>query len=106
MQVYKTDDLIGGWFIGQFDGAVFKTSACEVSYKQHHANEKLAAHYHKAADEINYLISGSMSMGEQRLDAPCIFVVPKGEVAYPEFYTDVSLIVVKVPGALNDKYCI
>lgn len=106
MDVYKTDDLVGGWFVGQFEGAIYHTPVCEVAYKKHYAGEKLAAHYHKLADEINYLISGSMSMGETRLEAPCIFIVPRGEVAYPEFHTDVTLIVVKTPGALDDKYCV
>jgi len=106
MQVYSTEDLVGGWFIGQFEGAVFKTPDCEVSYKKHYAGEAWPAHYHKKADEINYLIEGSMTVGDQLLTGPVIFVIPKGEVSAPVFHTDVSIIVVKVPGALDDKYCI
>ena len=106
MQVYSTEDLVGGWFIGQFEGAVFKTPDCEVSYKKHYAGEAWPAHYHKLADEINYLIEGSMTVGDQLLTGPVIFVIPKGEVSAPVFHTDVSIIVVKVPGALDDKYCI
>ena len=106
MQVYNTDDLVGGWFIGQFDGAVFNTPVCEVSYKKHHAGETWPAHYHNIADEINYLISGKMEVNGQQLEGPVIFIIPRGEVAAPIFHTDVSLIVVKVPGALDDKYCV
>jgi hypothetical protein len=104
MQIHKVDDLIGGWFIGAFSGAVYHTDSVEVSYKQHYAGEKWPAHYHKIADEINYLISGKMEVGGQMLEGPVIFTISKGEVSAPVFHTDVTLIVVKVPGALNDKY--
>ena len=104
MQVHKVDDLVGGWFCGAFAGAVYNTSAVEVSYKQHHAGEAWPAHYHKVADEINYLISGQMEVSGELLEGPVIFVIPRCEVSAPIFHTDVTLIVVKLPGALNDKY--
>ena len=45
-----------------------------------------------------------MEVNGQQLEAPVIFVIPKGEIAAPKFHTDVKLIVVKVPGELGDKY--
>ena len=104
MQVYAVDNLKGGWFVGDFVPTCYKTSACEVSYKTHTAGEYWASHYHKLADEINYLISGEMEINGVQLLAPCVFVIPKGEISRPIFKTDVHLIVVKVPGALDDKY--
>jgi quercetin dioxygenase-like cupin family protein len=104
MKVFSVDNLIGGWFVGAFSETAYHTTACEVSYKQHYAGESWPAHYHKIGDEINYLIEGSMSVNGTELQAPVIFVIPKGEVAAPIFNTDVKLVVVKVPGELNDKY--
>jgi hypothetical protein len=44
-----------------------------------------------------------MEINGQKLIAPIIFVISKNEIAKPIFITDVSLIVVKIPGVLNDK---
>ena len=104
MEICKVDDLIGGWFVDDFSPTAYRTQACEVSYKQHHAGESWPAHYHKIGDEINYLIEGSMTINGVTLEGPTIFVIPRGEIATPVFHTDVKLVVVKVPGAPNDKY--
>lgn len=104
MQIFPTKQLKGGWFVGDFEPTCYKTQACEVSYKTHKAGEVWASHYHKVADEINYLISGEMEINGIRLSSPCVFIIPKGEVSNPIFITDVSLVVVKIPGIPNDKY--
>lgn len=94
----------GGWFVGAFEPTAYKTDAVEVSYKTHHKDEFWAAHYHKQSHEINYLIEGEMQINGQLLTAPCVFVIERDEVSKPHFITDVKLIVVKIPGTLNDKY--
>lgn len=104
MEIFSTDNLKGGWFVGNFIPSCYKTSACEVSYKTHKAGEFWASHYHKIADEINYLISGEMEINNVKLTAPCVFVISAGEISRPIFITDVALVVVKVPGVQNDKY--
>ena len=48
--------------------------------------------------------SGILKINDQMLTAPCVFVIERGEIARPVFLTDVRLIVVKIPGILNDKY--
>lgn len=106
MKIYETNNLIGGWFVGDFEQTCYKTNACEVCYKVHKAGEFHAAHYHKLADEINYLMSGEMQINGIELKAPCVFVIEKNETAKPIFHTDVHLIVVKIPGHLNDKYIV
>jgi hypothetical protein len=103
MEIFDVDNLVGGWFVGAFIPTCYKTDACEVSYKKHYAGEFWQAHYHEKADEINYLINGQMEINGIELVGPVVFVIKKGEVAAPKFITDVELVVVKVPGALNDK---
>ncbi len=104
MQIFSTEGFKGGWFVGDFDETAYRTKDFEVGYKTHHAGEYWAPHYHDMADEINYLISGTMEISGTRLEAPCVFVIPKGEVSRPVFHTDVSLIVVKTPSLPGDKY--
>jgi hypothetical protein len=102
----ETDTYKGGWFVGNFEETAYKTEACEVAYKLHTKGEQWDTHYHKLSDEINYLIEGIMKINDQVLTAPCVFVIEKEEVASPIFLTDVRLIVVKIPGILNDKYSV
>lgn len=104
MQVFDATQFIGGWFVGDFDASAYRTNAFEVAYKIHHAGEYWAPHYHAVADEINYLISGKMETNGIMLEAPCVFVIPKGEISRPIFHTDVSLVVVKMPSLPGDKY--
>lgn len=105
MKIYhNTDSFKGGWFVGSFPETAYNTTACEVAYKIHHKGEEWPNHYHKLADEINYLLEGSMSINGTLLEAPLVFVIEKNEPSKPIFHTDCKLIVVKIPGVLNDKY--
>ena len=105
MKIFSdVDQFKGGWFIGNFQETSYKTTNCEVAYKTHYKDEYWAAHYHLLGDEINYLIEGEMIINNEKLTAPCIFIIYKGEASRPTFLTDVRLIVVKIPGILNDKY--
>jgi hypothetical protein len=106
MQIFNVDNLKGGWFCGAFKDTAYHTTACEVSYKTHPANEFWPAHYHVIADEVNYLISGEVEINGVHLQAPVVFVINKGEIVRPKFITDVAMVVVKIPGALNDKFIV
>ena len=104
MKVFDAAQFSHGWFVGDFEPAAYRTKDFEVAYKIHRAGEYWAPHYHAVADEINYLITGTMETNGIRLEAPCVFVIPKGEISRPVFITDVSLIVVKMPSLPGDKY--
>ena len=40
MKTAKVQDSIGGWYIGNFPKAAYKTSSFEASYKIHKKDEK------------------------------------------------------------------
>jgi len=106
MKLFDVDQFQGGWFVGAFPETAYLTNDCEVAYKTHSAGERWDTHYHQIATEINYLISGSMSINDRVFEAPIVFVIEPGEIAQPTFLTDVSLVVVKVPSVLGDKYIV
>lgn len=106
MKVYKMSDMIGGWFIGDFEPTTFNTENFEVCYKQHPKGEEWDTHYHKISTEINYIIRGEMMINDDLLKEGDIFILEPNEVSKPEFLTDCELIVVKTPSAKNDKYII
>jgi len=104
MKCDKINNMVRGWFIGNFEPSFYKTSDFEVSYMRHSKGEYWAPHFHKESVEINYLIRGSMSVQGKLLSAGDLFMFEKGEIADPIFHEDVELIVVKVPSLPNDKY--
>lgn len=105
MRKFKGDDMVGGWFVGNFEPTVYKTKEFEVCYKQHCKGEKWPSHYHNGI-EINYLIHGRMYVNDAFVCAGDVFVLDSGEVVRPEFLDDCELIVVKVPSDPNDKYIV
>lgn len=106
--MYKTNiDLFkGGWFIGDFYPSILKTSEFEVGVKLHPKGEKWPVHYHKKAVEYNMLVSGSMTIQNEILKSGDIFVLEKNEIADPEFHTDCTIVCIKVPSIIGDKFIV
>ena len=95
-----------GWFIGQFDRAIHKTDACEVSYQINRQGDISEPHYHKIATEVTLVISGSVWVNGEIFCDGEMFVLEPGEVAEVEYLEDTASVVVKTPGPLNDKYLV
>jgi len=55
---------------------------------------------------VTVLLSGSVSMRDQVWVAGDIIVLEPGDITAFEALTDAATVVVKVPGALNDKYLV
>jgi hypothetical protein len=106
MKIYKDSNMHRGWFIGDFEPSVLRTTEFEVGVLRHKKDEKWKAHYHKEASEYNYLIEGEMIIQGQLLKAGDIFVIDKYEIADPIFLTDCTVVVVKNPSLPQDKYTV
>lgn len=106
MNSAKLQDMVKGWFVGGFTPTAFNTDACEVAVKHYQAGEREAAHYHKIATEITLVLSGSVVMAEQTWVAGDIIVLEPGDITAFEAKSDAVTVVVKVPGALDDKYLV
>lgn len=99
-------DMVKGWFVGGFNPTAFSTDACEVAVKSYKAGDKESAHYHKVATEITVILSGRVRMANKEWSQGDIVVLEPGEVTDFEALTDAVNVVVKTPGALNDKYIV
>ncbi|KPY95504.1 Uncharacterized protein ALO43_03878 [Pseudomonas tremae] len=106
MKTAKLEEMIKGWFVGGFQPAAFSTNACEVGVKSYQAGDNEAAHYHKVATEITLVLSGTVRMRDQVWQAGDIIVLEPGDVTAFEALSDTTTVVVKVPGALDDKYVV
>jgi hypothetical protein len=104
MNITKIKDYVRGWFIGNFEPSILKTSDFEVGLLTHKKDEYWAPHFHKDSVEYNVLISGKMIVRGKELNSGDVFVFEKEEVADPVFLEDCTLVVVKVPSIPSDKF--
>lgn len=103
MRTYDPNGMTGGWFIGDFEPSVWRTTAYEVGYKHHKAGESWPTHYHEHMDEVTFLLEGEMQICGEYLKGPVIFVLDRMEIADPVFLTDCKVFVVKSPSVPGDK---
>lgn len=106
MDIHQLSDFTRGWFIGDFEPSLLKTKDFEVGYAHHRKGDYWDAHYHKIAEEINYLVRGRIKIGDVIVEQGQIFHIHPGEITAPEFLEDSEILIVKVPSVKGDKYII
>ncbi len=104
MRVANIEDFVRGWFIGDFDPSIVKTSAVEVAYRIYKKGNYEKSHHHKVATEITAITKGRVRMNGTEYKRGDVIVIEPGEGTDFEALTDAENIVVKIPGAMNDKY--
>ena len=104
LEKYNLDEMFKGWFIGNFEPSLFKTNDVEVGVKKYKAGDYENTHFHKIATEFTVIISGEVEMnGVVYKENDIIKIVPNVVTNFKAI-TDVITIVVKLPGANDDKY--
>jgi len=106
MKVDQLENMVRGWFVGGFEPTAFKTQACEVGVKEYKTGEKEDAHYHKIATEITLVLSGEVEMCNKVWKSGDIITLEPGDITAFKALSDAVTVVVKIPGALNDKYLV
>ncbi len=104
MEIFRIEEMVGGWYAGDFSPAAYKTKDFEICYKKHVKGEEWPKHYHKEADEINYLRSGKMIIHGREINQGDIFILRKHEIADPVFLEDCEVFIVKTPSVPGDKF--
>lgn len=104
MIVDNLSNMTKGWFIGNFEPSLFKTNDVEVAVKNYKAGDHEDKHYHKIATEYTVIIDGEVEMNGVSYKAGDIIVMEPGEATDFTAVTDSTNVVVKIPGANNDKY--
>lgn len=106
MRSFKLESMTGGWFVGAFTPVAFATDACEVAVKHYSAGAKESLHKHLVATEITLILYGRLRMVDVEWCEGDIVVLSPGDATAFEAITDCATVVVKVPGALNDKHLV
>jgi len=104
MKLHKLKDMIGGWFVGNFTPSALKTNVVEVAVKEYAAGDVENEHYHKIATEVTVIVEGEVEMKGVKYNSGDILVIDPNESTDFKALTKVINVVVKIPGANNDKY--
>jgi len=105
MKFSKLDDMTKGWFIGNFEPSIFKTNNFEVAIKKYKKGDREEKHYHKIATEFTVIVTGRIKMNNEEYHAGDIVIMEPNEATDFECLEDETInVVVKIPGANDDKY--
>lgn len=104
MKTAKLDEMIRGWFVGNFEPTLVATNDVEVGVKEYKKGDKEERHYHKIATEITVVNEGTIKMNETLYTKGDIIVMEPNEATDFEALEDAMCTVVKYPGANDDKY--
>ena len=104
MEIAKIKDFIGGWFVGNFEPSLCKTNDVEIGIKYYKKGDCEGYHHHKIATEFTAIISGKVLMDGRTYETGEIIIIKPNISTNFEAITDTVTVVVKLPGANNDKY--
>lgn len=104
MKTAKLSEMKKGWFIGNFDPSLYKTNEMEVAVKKYNAGDYENKHYHKIATEYTVIIKGKVRMFNQEFKEEDIVIAEPGDATDFTAIEDTINVIVKIPGANDDKY--
>ena len=104
MKVLNINDFKAGWFIGNFEPTILKTSDFEIALKVHKHDEKIQPHRHNHTVEYNLLTDGKMEVNGMKIEEGDIFILEKAEICNVKILSKIAKVVcIKVPSNPKDK---
>ncbi len=105
MKKFKLSDMKKGWFVGNFYPSIIPTNDVEVAVKEYKKGDYENRHFHKIATEITVIISGKVKMNDIIYKEGDIIVMePCESTDFECLENGTKNVVVKYPGASDDKY--
>lgn len=104
MKIQQLDNFIKGWFIGDFEPSLLKTTDFEVAVKYYNAGDYEKLHTHKIATEYTIIADGTVCMNNKLYEKGSIIEIEPGEYTDFESVTNSITVVVKTPCVKGDKY--
>lgn len=105
-QVCQLSDFTGGWFLGDFSPAIWRTNKLECAVKTYSAGEKEQRHYHRIATEVTIVAAGRVRLNGTEYCPGDILTLSPGEPADFEALTNATNFVIKTPSIVGDKYIV
>ena len=106
IEKFELQDMIKGWFIGNFHPTLLQTSEFEVAIKKYKKGDYEKTHLHKIAKEFTVIVTGAVKMNNVIYKEGEIVIINENVATDFEAITDTITLVVKTPSVTNDKYII
>lgn len=106
MKIQNLENMVKGWFVGDYIPSVLKTEAFEVAVKHYRAGDAEPKHVHKIATEITVIAKGRVEMNGQIFHEGDIITLEPHESSDFKVLEDTITVVVKTPSVVGDKYLI
>ncbi|MCB2227337.1 MAG: hypothetical protein KQH53_11725 [Desulfarculaceae bacterium] len=106
MDKHQLSEMIGGWFVGDFDPTVVRSKDVEVAVKQYTRGDSEQRHMHKVAAEITVIAQGHVRMNGTDYKTGDIVLIHPGESTDFQAVEDTLTVVVKMPSVMGDKYLV
>jgi hypothetical protein len=106
MKIANINDMVNGWFIGDFTPSVLRTRDFEIAHHFYKAEFQGEPHIHKQAIEINYIVKGMVKVGGEILSNGQMFIFYPYQYEKVVYLADTDLMVIKTPSIPRDKYSI
>ena len=103
MKTQRLENMVGGWFVGNFTPAIYSSPDFEASVKFYKQGDVEPLHFQKTAIEITVVISGKIRMGSNVYESGDIVLLEPHEVCDFEALEDATLVAVKSPSLPSDK---
>jgi mannose-6-phosphate isomerase-like protein (cupin superfamily) len=104
MKKFDLENMVKGWFVGNFKPSVYSSKDVEVAVKRYNKGDKEDTHHHRKTTEITVIIEGIVKMNGKIFKKNDILVINPFESTDFIVIEKTITVVVKIPGALNDKY--
>ncbi len=104
MNVHRLDDMVRGWFVGDFEPTLYRTSDVEVAVKTYAAGDSVERPVHKVATELTVVVSGRVRMDGVELGPGAIAELRPGVPSDFLALTEAAVVAVKLPAVAGDKY--
>lgn len=104
MKIARIEEMKGGWFAGDFEPTLVRTSGFEAACKYYRAGDIEARHVHRVATEITVIASGAVRMNGRVCRQGDIVVLDPNESADFSVLEDAVTLVIKVPSVPGDKH--
>lgn len=98
------NEMVKGWFVGDFEPSVLKSNQFEVAVKRYKKGYKENRHVHKIATEITVIVEGEVKMNNEIYKTNDIITINPNEDTDFECLKDTITVVVKTPSIFDDKY--
>jgi hypothetical protein len=103
MYKYRINEFVNGWFIGNFEPSILKTSSFEIAFKEFKKGSNEQNHFQLTAVEITLVIEGQILLGGELLVKGEIAIIEPLEQADFFAITDAAVVCIKFPSIPNDK---